>query len=1122
MKKLFLAFVSILLLAAGTLAQANKPLLMRDPTLSKTHIVFSYAGDLWVVSREGGEAVRLTNGIGNEYAPNFSPDGRWIAFTGEYDGNTDVYVIPANGGVPRRLTYHPGNDNVIGWTPDSKQVLFVSGRDSASGRYARLFTIAIDGVYPTPLPLPMGYEGAYSPDTSHLAYVPLPRGFNAWKHYRGGMATPIWISNLSDSSIEKLPRDNSNDFNPMWLGNKIYFLSDRSGRITLFAYDTVSKKVEQLIRNDGLDIKSASIGEDAIVYEQFGSLNLYDLKSGKAHKVNITISADMLAVRPHFEKVGPLLANPAAPISAGISPTGARAVFQVRGEIITVPAEKGDSRNLTNTTGVMERSPAWSPDGRWIAYLSDESGEYALHLREQSGLGEVKKIDLGGRAFFSGLTWSPDSKKIAYSDNHLGIWYVDIDKATPVKIDTARRSTAFNLSWSPDSRWIAFIKPVQSWYHAAFIYSLEQNKSTQITDGLSDVAHTTFDKSGKYLYFTASTDIGPAVFGFDMTSYPHHPTRSVYVAVLRKDLPSPLAPESDEEKVQEDKKDGDKPADQSVEKKPDGTPAAGTTSGIKKPPEPVRIDFDKISQRILALPIPARNVVGLRGGKAGTLYVIESTPPAAATPGPPPGATLHKFDMEKRKLDKVLDNIGTFEVSANGDKALYRQGPNWFIASTATLGQPAPPTVLGAAPGAPNMLKTSEIEVYVDPRAEWQQMYREAFRIERDFFYDPNYHGLDLDATARKYMPYLESLAHRADLNYLFQEIFGDLTVGHLFVSGGDVPNPNRVAGGLLGCDYAIENGRYRFAKIYDGENWNPELRAPLTQPGVNVQEGEYLVAVNGRNLTANDNVYAFFENTASKQVVIKVGPNPDGSRSREVTVVPVPNESGLRNLAWVEGNRRKVEALSGGKLAYVWLPDTAVGGYTAFNRYYFSQLDKDGAVIDERFNSGGQAADYVVDYLRKPLNSYWVLRDGEDYRQPFGTMPGPKAMIVNEYAGSGGDYLPYMFRRSQIGLLIGKRTWGGLVGIGGTPQLLDGGSITAPNFGFYSPEGKWEIENHGVAPDIEVEMDPAAWRAGRDPQLERAVEVLLKELKEHPRPPQPKRPPFPNYHTGKAQDGNE
>ncbi|MFL6274614.1 MAG: PDZ domain-containing protein [Blastocatellia bacterium] len=1127
MKKVLLSLLFIIALAAAALAQPNKPLLMRNPTVSQTQIAFSYAGDLWTVSREGGDATRLTNGVGNEASPIFSPDGRWIAFTGEYDGNVDVYVVPATGGVPKRLTYHPGQDVAVGWTPDGKQVLMVSGRDSASGRYSRLFTMPIDGVFPTPLPLPMGYEGSYSPDGSHLAYVPLPRGFNSWKRYRGGMTTPIWITNLADSQVEKLPRENSNDFNPMWAGNKVYFLSDRDGSITLFAYDTGSKKVEQLVRNDGLDIKSASLGPDAIVYEQFGSLNLYDLKGGKARKVNVTINADMLAVRPHFERVGPRISN------ASLSPSGARAVFEARGEILSVPAEKGDPRNLTNTTSVMERDPSWSPDGRWIAYFSDESGEYALHLRSQNGMGDVKKINLGNRAFYYTPTWSPDSKKIAYADNHLNLWYVDIEKGTPVKVATSTRGRVNNVSWAPDSRWIAYTQPVESWYGAAFIYSLTDNKSTQITDGMSDVAHASFDANGKYLYFSASTDIGPAVFGFDMTSYPHRPTRSVYAVVLRKDLPSPLAPESDEEKVQEEKKDGDKPADKPADmsaekkdgaatpasdKKADSPQAAGPKPAGKKEAEPVRIDFDRIGQRIIALPIPARNVVGLGTGKPGALYVIEFAPPTAPTPGQPVGATVYKFDMEKRKLDKVLDNAGSFDLSANGEKALYRQGQSWFIANAATLGQPMPP----GAPGAPNMLKTGEMEVYVDPKAEWKQMYSEAFRIERDFFYDPNYHGLDLNAAARKYEPYLDSLTHRADLNYLFAEMFGDLTVGHLYVSGGDIPNPNRVAGGLLGCDYAIENGRYRFAKIYDGENWNPQLRAPLTQPGVNVQEGEYLLAVGGRNLTASDNLYALFEATAGKQIVIKVGANADGSGSREVTVVPVPSESGLRNLAWVEGNRRKVEKMSNGKLAYVWLPDTAGGGYTNFNRYYFSQLSKDGAVIDERFNSGGQAADYVIDYLRKPLNSYWAVRDGEDFRQPFGTMPGPKVMLVNEYAGSGGDYMPWMFRRAQIGPLVGKRTWGGLVGIGGTPSLMDGGAVTAPNFGFYSPEGKWEIENHGVAPDIEVEMDPAAWRQGRDPQLEKGVEVLLESLKKNPLPPHTKRPPFPNYHDGKPQDASK
>jgi tricorn protease len=1086
-------------------AQANKPLLMRQPAMSKTHIVFVYAGDLWIVNREGGEASRLTTGVGTETAPQFSPDGQTIAFTGEYDGNVDLYTVPASGGVPKRLTYHPGSDGLAGWMPDGKHLLFVSGRGSDSGIVGQLFTMPVDGVFPTTVPLPMGYAGSYSPDGTKLAYEPLPRAFGAWKRYRGGRASAIWIANLSDSSVEKLPRTDSNDFNPMWIGDKVYFLSDRNGPITLFSFDTKTRKVTQLIQNNGLDIKSASTtaggSGDSIIYEQFGSLNVFDLKSGRSKPVNVTINADLLALRPKYEKVANRISDSA------ISPTGARAVFEARGEIISVPAEKGDARNLTNTPGVAERDPSWSPDGKWIAYFSDESGEYQLHLRDQKGMGEVKKINLGNPpSFFYNPTWSPDSKKIAYSDKRLNLWYVDVEKGQPVKVDAqSRGGGGVGVDWSPDSRWLTYAKPLKSWYRAIFVYSLEDGKITQITDGLSDAASPVFDKNGKHLYFTASTDIGPRVFSFDMSSYPHRPTRSVYVAVLKKTDTSPLAPESDEEKIAEEKKDepksGDKPAEKTGEKKDDVAQAAAPAKpGEKKEPPKVTIDFDNISQRILALPIPNRNYFGLAAGKANTLFVFEF-------PDGAQGATLHKFDLEKRKLDKALENLQDFKLSANGEKMLYRQQQNLFIAATATLGTPA------FRPGE-GKIKTEEMEVYVDPRAEWDQMYRETWRIERDFFYAPNFHGLDLQATAKKYEPYLASLAHRADLNYLFQEMLGELSVGHLYVQGGDVPNPNRVPGGLLGADFKIENGRYRFARVFNGENWNPQLRAPLTQPGVNVVAGEYLLAVKGRNVTANDNLYSFFESTAGKQVVIKVGPNPDGSGSREVTVVPVPNEGGLRNLAWIEENRRRVDKVSEGKLAYVWLPDTAQGGYTNFNRYYFAQLDKQGLVVDERFNGGGQAADYVIDYLRKPLNSYWAVRDGEDWRQPFGVMPGPKAMLINEYAGSGGDYLPYMFRRSQLGPLIGKRTWGGLVGIGGYPQLIDGGSVTAPHFAFYSPEGKWEIENHGVAPDIEVEFDPKAWREGRDPQLERAISHLMEELKKNP--PKPvQRPAYPNYHGG-------
>ena len=1104
MRKAILALLILLAVlsvdASFSSAQENKPLLMRQPAMSKTHIVFVYAGDLWIVNREGGEASRLTTGAGTETAPLFSPDGQTIAFTGEYDGNVDLYTVPATGGVPKRLTYHPGADLLAGWTPDGKQLLFVSQRNSYSGRFARLFTMPVDGAFPAEVPLPMGYAGSYSPDGARLAYEPIQRAFGAWKRYRGGMASPIWIANLADSSVEKVPRVDSNDYNPMWIGDKVYFLSDRSGPITLFSYDTKTKRVAPLIQNNGLDIKSASASGDSIIYEQFGALNIFDLKSGKTKPVNVTINGDMLALRPKYEKVANRISDSA------ISPTGARAIFEARGEIISVPAEKGDARNLTNTPGVAERDPSWSPDGKWIAYFSDESGEYQLHLRDQKGMGEVKKINLGAPpSFFYNPNWSPDSKKIAYSDKRLNIWYVDIEKGQPVKVDTFARGFAPGANWSPDSRWLTYAKPLKSWYNAVFAYSLEDGKSTQMTDGLSDAASPVFDQSGKYIYFTASTDIGPRVFGFDMSSYPHRPTRSVYVAVLKKTDPSPLAPESDEEKIAEEKKDepksGDKPAEQTGEKKDDVAQAtAPAKPGEKKEPPKVTIDFDNISQRILALPPPNRNYVGLVAGKANTLFILEF-------PDGAQGATLHKFDLEKRKFDKSLENLNDFKLSANGEKMLYRQQQNLFIAATATLGTPA------FKPGE-GKIKTEEMEVYVDPRAEWNQMYRETWRIERDFFYAPNFHGLDLQATSKKYEPYLASLAHRADLNYLFQEMLGELSVGHLYVQGGDVPNPNRVPGGLLGADFKIENGRYHFAKVYNGENWNPNLRAPLTQPGVNVAAGEYLLAVKGRNVTANDNLYSFFESTSGKQVVIKVGPNADGSNSREVTVVPIPNEIGLRNLAWIEENRRKVDQVSGGKLAYIYLPDTAGGGYTFFNRYYFSQLDKQGAVVDERFNSGGQAADYVIDYLKKPLMSYWAVRDGEDWRQPFGVMPGPKAMLINEYSGSGGDYLPYMFRRAQVGPLIGKRTWGGLVGIGGYPQLIDGGSVTAPHFAFYTPEGKWDIENHGVAPDIEIEFDPKAWREGRDIQLERAISLLMDELKKNP-PKPTQRPAYPNYHGG-------
>jgi tricorn protease len=1085
MRRTIFSLAVLLLVAGAAQAQQDPPLLLQKPTLSKSHIAFGYAGDLWIVGREGGEARRLTSGAGLEYGAVFSPDGSQIAFTGEYDGNLDVYVIPAAGGEPRRLTYHPGVDVALGWTPDGKSVLFSSGRSSYS-RFNKLFTIPATGGHPTELPLPMGEQGAFSADGARLAYVPFwnrratPDAYIAWKHYRGGKASPIWIADLSDSRIEKVPREDSNDFCPTWLNGQLYFLSDRNGPTTLFRFDPVGKEVRQVLENRGYDLLWASAGPDAIVYEQFGALHLFDPETNRSRPVRVTLSADFAGTRPRFEKVGKKIAE------AGVSPGGARAVFAARGEILTVPAEKGDVRNLTQTPGAAERSPAWSPDGKQIAYFSDESGEYQLHLRDARGGGEVRKIALGeAPSFYFRPVWSPDGKRIAYSDKRMILWYVELSSGQSTKVDSHTVFTApsFDAAWSPDSRWLAYTKVLPNKLRAVFLHDTATGKNHQVTDGMSDARHTAFDKSGKYLFFTASTDIGPTTTGIDMSGMNRPVTRSVYLVVLDKELPSPLAPESDEEK--------DKPADK---EKPADKP--------KEKEAPTKIDLEEIGQHILALPLPARNYVALQAGKAGVIFLTEAPVlPAEAGPRREGGQlTVQKFDLHTRKTDKVLERVSGFELAANGEKMLYHQGEKWFLTAATAPAKPGD-----------GLLKTDDMEVKVDPRAEWRQMYREVWRLQRDFLYDPGAHGLDLKEAEKKYAIFLDGIAHRADLNYLFNEMLGNLVLGHTYISGGDTPEVKRVKGGLLGADYAIENGRYRFARVYSGENWNPQLRAPLTQPGVNVKAGEYLLAVGGKELRATDNLYQAFEATAGKAVLLKVGPKPDGTGAREVTVVPVESEVALRNLAWVEGNRRLVERLSGGQVAYVYLPDTGAGGYSNFNRYFFAQTDKDGVILDERFNGGGKAADYMIDYLRRQPLNYWTAREGRDYVTPGGSIFGPKAMITNEFAGSGGDALPWYFRRAGLGPLVGKRTWGGLVGISGYPPLLDGGSVTAPSFAFYSPDGKWDVENHGVAPDVEVEHDPYLVRQGRDPQLEKAVELVLEALKKNPpRPPQ--KPAYPNY----------
>lgn len=1097
---------SALLLAVTTTVFAEPGLLFRTPAMNRTHVVFSYAGDLWSVPRSGGHAERLTSSPGTEIRPIFSPDGEMIAFTGEYDGNVDVYVMPATGGEPKRLTYHPGPDTAVAWTPDGKNILFSSPRESENDG-DRFFTVPVEGGFPTRVPLPMAEEGSYSPEAAKLAYVPVFHWQAAWKRYRGGQTKPIWIANLADSKTEPVPRDNSNDFNPMWVGDSIYFLSDRNnGVVSLFEYQTKSRKVRELIENHGLDLKSASAGPDGIVYEQFGGLYIYDFASGKTSPLTITITGDFAEVRPHFRKIAAKdLLNPA------LSPTGARAAFEAHGEILTLPAEKGDFRNISRSPGVADRTPAWSPDGKWMAWFCEEAGEYALCVREQNGIGEIKRLTLGDpHTFYYSPKWSPDSKKIAYTDKWLNLWTIDVDTGARTKVDTNTvddSQTDMKPVWSPDSKWLAYTKVLPTYYHVILAYSVEAGKSTQLTDGMSDAQSPAFDKSGKYLYFIASTDLGMAAGGGggNMSSIGRPVTSSVYVMVLRKDLPSPLAPESDDENKPDDKKAGDKKEAEAKDGAKDARSDAEKAAKDKEKPPPVTIDFDRINQRILALPIPAHNYAGIWAGKEGFLFLLEL--PEVWTKNEPPPGTLYQFDLAKRKVDKLLDGVLDFEISASGEKILFHQKDKWFISGTA-----APPK-----PGE-GELKLDPVQVWVEPRLEWKQMYHEAWKIEREFVYDPNFHGLDLNAAEKKYASYVDKLDSRADLNYLFEEMLGEITLGHMFVGGGDMPDVKKTKTGLLGADYSLENGRYRFARVYDGENWNPELRAPLTQPGVDVKAGEYLIAVDGRELRSSDNIYSLFLETAGRQVVLKVGPNADGSGSREVTVIPVENEKSLRHLAWIEDNRRKVYAATGGQVAYLHVPDTALGGYDSFNRYYFAQSDKVAAIVDERYNHGGLLADYIVENMNRKILSKATARAGFDALMPAATIYGPKVMITNQFAGSGGDALPWYFRKLGIGPLVGKRTWGGLVGIGGYPMLMDGGRVMAPRWAIYGLTKEWEVENHGVNPDYDVELDPAEWRKGHDTQLDRAIQLILELMKKNP-PGEYPRPPYPNYHR-KAQAG--
>jgi tricorn protease len=1099
--------------------------LLRSPAVSATQIAFAYANNIWTVERAGGTARRLTSFQGLTSNPQFSPDGKWIAFSGEYAGNTDVYVVPAEGGEPKRLTWHPGADTVQGWTPDGKAIMFASARaTSAPSAAPRFWRVPVEGGVEEPMTLPRGYQGKISPDGSHIAY----RMNNSWdeerRNYRGGQNRPIWIVDLKTYDLASPPWTDSKDMDPVWVGDTVYFISDRDGVANVWSYESKSKKLAEQTHFTDFDVKTLDACANAVVFEQAGYVHELDPATGKEHVVTITAAGDFPWMMPRWEDVTARMSGIA------LSPTGKRVVVESRGEIFTIPAEKGDVRNLTHSSASAERDPAWSPDGKYVSYFSDKSGEYKLVVEEQDGLKPPREIPLDHPTHYYTPSWSPDSKKILYTDTNLNVWVLDVEsgKAKIVGNDPWMvPNRTLNPVWSPDGKWIAYASRLRSLYHAIFVANVETGEKKQVTDGLADSVWPAWDASGKYLWFLASTDFGLKSQWLDMTSYPYNETFGLYLAVLKKSDPSPLLPESDE-----DKGVGSAPA-----RRPNPDAADGpdqTADRAPRPPVSVQIDFDRLQQRIIAVGgIPGRDYSRLKAGVAGTVYYLEASA-AGADDAPvdavaPRGSTLHRYRLSDRRAATFMGNVAEYSVSADGHKLLYRTA----AASGGRGGRGGASPDDAARPGlfivdADRAVPPSgqgrlnvTLRMYLEPKSEFKQIFDEGWRNQRDYLYVPNMHGTDWTKDKQMYGELLPYVNHRADLNYLLDMMGSEIAIGHSYVRGGAMPEVPPSIGGLLGADFSVENGRYKITRIYDNESWNPDLRAPLASPGVDVSVGDYILAINGFDLRAPDNIYRLLDGTANHQTVLTVNARPSLDGARQVTVVPIANEQTLRTRAWVEANRRLVDKLSDGKLAYVYLPNTGQPGYTSFNRYYFSQQDKQGAVLDERYNGGGSAADYIIDVLQRDFDGYFnnVAGDRMPFTSPSAGIWGPKVMIVNEMAGSGGDLMPYMFRSRKIGTLVGKRTWGGLVHTADTPTFVDGGSMIAPRGGFFSKEGRWAVENEGVAPDIDVENWPKDVIAGHDPQLERAVQEAMRLLKEHPVNRMTNEPPPPTW--GKRKGGS-
>ena len=1078
--RVFQSGIALLVLMLAGAALSEPTALLRQPSVSADHVAFVYAGDLWVSERDGSNPRRLTSSPAEENNPHFSPDGSLIAYAANYDGNTSIHVIGVEGGQPRRLTWHPANDIPVGWSADGSAVAFASSRETDHGRSAQLYHVPIEGGAPVRQMAARFFRGQWDEQGRRLAYIDFGPAYNGlyggtagWKGYRGGTTPSIRIFDTQAESVLAIEGERVNDLNPLWLDDQVYFLSDREDkRFNLFRFDPETERLEQLTDKALWDIRWASGHDRHIVYEAGGRLHEFDLDSSQTRMLEISINPDLPQLRSEFRNVrGNIQA-------ARLSPNGKRALITARGEVFSVPVKDGSTRNLSNTEGVREYTALWSPAGDRVAWIVETLHGQYLKIVDQTGIGESQRWTLG-TDFFQLQAWDADNDRIFYTDNRLRLHMIDLESGQTREVGRNTRQGGFDLAVSPDGRWLAHTLRQPNYFRDLVIYDLDNHRSHNVTDGMADVASPAFSPDGQYLYFAASTNSGPLQFGLDMSSQERPYRAGLYALVLAADGDSPLEPRTgDEEAAEDDNGNNDGDNDEVV----------------------TRIDFEGLLARKVALPVAKGNYGNLQVSADGNLYYIHRAQAGALVEQPGESMSKHhdlvRFDLEKREAENVLSGLQNFDMAAAGKHLLIQRDGG--VLAVAEIN----------ADIRPENVDLGDLQMRIDPRAEWSQIFDEGWRMQRDFFYAENLHGLDWEAIYDQYLPLLDHVGRREDLNELMVEMIAELHAGHNRVGGGDVYRPNGPGVGLLGANFKISNGRWQIARIYTGEAWNPFLRGPLAQPGNEAREGEYILAINGRELEADDNLFERLLNTVDEQVTLRVGPRTDGRDSRDIVIEPVGSENQLRLWGWIEDNRRAVDEATDGRVGYIYLPNTAGPGYTFFNRMFHAQLDREALIIDERSNGGGQAANYIVEVLSRRHLSNWVYRDGLMSATPMGALHGPKIMLIDQDAGSGGDYLPYAFRELGIGKLMGTRTWGGLIGIFANPLLIDNGVMTVPHFRFVDVDNNWSIENEGVAPDIHVELDPLATNAGRDTQLEAAIAEILDQLEDYsddiPREPPP------------------